>query len=158
MSILKASSAREAFFAFRMSLPWLKVPVCSSCHLVFLLHAGLYLQLHGHFNGTDAVQVIYMRAKQLLDPLKQDHPMQASACHGLFNGTDTCSPGHLAEGRRALDSLKQRHHMLASTCNSMASLTALTQSRSSSRGRNGFLIPLSMFFARFSLKLTFKKY
>ncbi len=24
----------------------------SSCHLVFLLHAGLYLQLHGLFNGT----------------------------------------------------------------------------------------------------------
>jgi hypothetical protein len=31
---------------------------CSNCHLVFLLHAGLYLQLHGLFNGTDAVQVI----------------------------------------------------------------------------------------------------
>jgi hypothetical protein len=46
--------------------------------------------------------------------------------------------------------LKQRHHMQASTCNSMASLTALTQSRSSSRGPNNFLIPLSMFFARFS--------
>ncbi len=26
----------------------------SSCHLVFLLHAGLYLQLYGLFNGTDA--------------------------------------------------------------------------------------------------------
>ena len=24
----------------------------------FLLHAGLYLQLHGHFNGIDAVQFI----------------------------------------------------------------------------------------------------
>jgi hypothetical protein len=70
MSILKVSSAREALFAFRMSLPWLKVPVCSSCHLVFLLHAGLYLQLHCHFNGTDTVQVIYMRAEELLDPLK----------------------------------------------------------------------------------------
>jgi hypothetical protein len=48
--------------------------------------------------------------------------------------------------------------MQASTCNSMASLTALTQSRSSSRGPNSFLIPLKMLFARFSLKLTFKKY
>jgi hypothetical protein len=56
MSISKVSSAREALFAFRMSLPWLKVPVCSSYHLVFLLHAGLYLQLHGLFNGTDAVR------------------------------------------------------------------------------------------------------
>jgi hypothetical protein len=58
MSILKVSLAREALFAFRMSLPWLKVPVWCSCHLVFLLHADLYLQLHGHFSGTDAVQVI----------------------------------------------------------------------------------------------------
>jgi hypothetical protein len=59
MSISKVSSAREALFAFRMSLPWLKV-LCdgSSCHLVFLLHAGLYLQLHDIFNSTDAVQVI----------------------------------------------------------------------------------------------------
>ena len=35
--------------------------------------------------------------------------------------------------------------MQASTCNSMASLTALTQSRSSSREPNSFLIPLSCF-------------
>jgi hypothetical protein len=58
MSISKVSSAREAFFAFRMSLNWQKVSVCSSCHLVFLLHAGLYLQLYGLFNSTDAAQVI----------------------------------------------------------------------------------------------------
>jgi hypothetical protein len=43
MSISKVSLAREALFVFL---------------LLFLLHAGLYLQLHGHFNGTDAVQVI----------------------------------------------------------------------------------------------------
>ncbi len=55
---LKGLIGQRGPLAFRMSLPWLKVPVCSSCHLVFLLHAGLYLQLHGHFNGTDAVQVI----------------------------------------------------------------------------------------------------
>jgi hypothetical protein len=47
----------------------------SSCHLVFLLHAGLYLQLHGLFNSTDAVQVIWQRAEQLLGPLKQRHHM-----------------------------------------------------------------------------------
>jgi hypothetical protein len=49
--------------------------------MVFLLNAGLYLQLHCLFNGTDAVQVILQRAEQLLDPLKQGHHMQASTCN-----------------------------------------------------------------------------
>jgi hypothetical protein len=59
MNISKVSLAREALFAFRMILPWLKVLYDgSSCYLVFLLHTGLYLQLHSLFNDTDAGQVI----------------------------------------------------------------------------------------------------
>ncbi len=36
-----------------------------SCHLVFLLHAGLYLQLHGLFNGNDAFRVMLLEPVQV---------------------------------------------------------------------------------------------
>jgi hypothetical protein len=44
-----------------------------SCHLVFLLHAGLYLQLHGLFYGTDMVRVM------ILEPLQVKSGMKAAA-------------------------------------------------------------------------------
>jgi hypothetical protein len=58
----------------------------------------------------------------------------------VFNGIDAVQ---LIQQRaeQLPDPLKQGHHMQDSTCRSMASLMALTHSRSSSRGPNSYLIP-----------------
>jgi hypothetical protein len=47
----------------------------------------------------------------------------------------------LAEGACVMVLQRSSSFMQASTCNSMASFTALTLSRSSSKGPNSFLIP-----------------
>ena len=72
-------------------------------------------------------------------------------CLFVFNGTDTVQVIQ-QRAEQLPDPLKQGHHMQDSTCNSTASLTALAQ-------RAELLLdPLSMFFACYSLKFTFKKY
>ncbi len=122
-----------------MSLPWLKVPVCddSSCHLVFLLHTVLYLQLHGLFNGTDTVQVIYLAEGRKASWSLEAAPSHASLylqLHGLFNSTDAVQVIY-ERAEHLLGPLKQPNHMKASTCDSMAYLMALTQSRALAEGR-----------------------
>jgi hypothetical protein len=54
-------------------------------------YAGLYLQLHGLINGTDAVQVIYSREGRTASWSLEAVPSHAGLylqLHDLFYGTD----------------------------------------------------------------------